>query len=88
MMFFAALIGAPFTLKRKQIRAAFPLVLAIALAGMMSACGAVGNNNNPQPHTQGARTYTVTLTPSATTAAGGAVTVTNPAPVTVTVTVQ
>jgi large repetitive protein len=88
MIFFAALLGAPFTLKRKQIRAAFPLVLAIALAGFMSACGAVGSYNNPQPHTQGARTYIVTLTPTATTTAGGTVTVTNPAPVTVTVTVQ
>lgn len=88
MVFFAALLGAPFTLRRKRFIAALPLVLAISLAGFLSACGAVGSYNNPQPHTQGARTYIVTVTPTATVSAAGAVTVTNPAPVSITVTVQ
>ena len=88
MMLIAAMLGAPFTLRRKRFAGALPLVLTVALAGFLSACGAVGSYNNPQPHTQGARTYVVTLTPTATATGGGSVTVTNPAPVTVTVTVQ
>jgi hypothetical protein len=86
-VFFATLLGAPFLLRRKHLRAALPLVLAISLAGFLSACGAVGSSTS-QPHTQGARTYIVTLTPTGTAAAGGSVTVTNPAPVSITVTVQ
>ena len=87
-MLFAALLGAPFALRRKRLLAALPLVLAVSLAGFLAACGAVGGSMTPQPHTQGARTYIVTLTPAGTAAAGASVTVTNPAPVTITVTVQ
>src|SRR6202035_5186819 len=53
MMFCAALLGAPFTFRRKRLRAALPLVLAVSLAGFMMACGAVGAG----PGTQGAHTY-------------------------------
>src|SRR5665213_127 len=72
-MFFAALLGAPFMLRRKRFIGALHYVLAIALAGFLSACGAVGSSTTPQPqpHTQGARTYIVTLTPMGTASAGG-----------------
>jgi hypothetical protein len=85
VMICAFLLGAPFTFRRKRLLAAFPLVLAISLAGFMMACGAVGSST--QPHTQNARTYVVTVTPTAAASAAGSVTVTNPAPVSITVTV-
>ena len=86
MMLFAALLGAPFTFRRKRLIGAFPLVLAISLAGFMMACGAVGSSTNTQPHNS--RTYIVTMTPTGTVSPAGSVTVTNPAPVSITVTVQ
>jgi hypothetical protein len=86
VMFCAFLLGAPFTFRRKRLLAAFPLVLAISLAGFIMACGAVGSST--QPHTQNARTYVVTVTPSAAASAAGPVTVTNPAAATIMVTVQ
>ena len=86
VMFCAFLLGAPFTFRRKRLLAAFPLALAISLAGFMMACGAVGSST--QPHTQNARTYVVTVTPSAAASAAGSVTVTNPAAATIMVTVQ
>ena len=88
VMFCAFLLGAPFTFRRKRLLAAFPMVLAISLAGFMMACGTVGSSMNNPPHTQGARTYVVTVTPTGATSTGGSVTVTNPAPTTITVTVQ
>ena len=87
-MFCAFLLGAPFTFRRKRLLAAFPLVLAISLAGFMMACGAVGSSTTPPSHSQGARTYIVTVTPTGTASAAGSVTVTNPAAATITVTVQ
>ncbi|MGH9648433.1 MAG: hypothetical protein ACRD4E_16635 [Bryobacteraceae bacterium] len=85
MMFCAALLGAPFTLRRKHLLSALPLVLVICLAGFLMACGGAVSSMDPPAHTQGARTYVVTVTPMGT---AGAVTVTNPAAVTITVTVQ
>jgi hypothetical protein len=87
VMFCAALLGAPFTFRRKRLLAGLPMVLAITLAGFLMACGSVGSSTNSQPHTQqSARTYVVTVTPTATPV--GSVTVTNPAAASITVTVQ
>ncbi len=81
VIFCAALLGAPFTFRRKRLLAAMPLVLAVSLAGFLMACGAVGGSNtSPQPT---AHTYVVTVTPT-----GTAGSVTNPAAVTINVTVQ
>jgi HYDIN/CFA65/VesB family protein/NHL repeat-containing protein len=83
--FCAFLLGAPLTFRRKRLLAAMPLVLAVALAGFMMACGIVGSQPVPQ---KTARTYVVTVTPSGSGGVAGAVTVTNPVPVSITVTVQ
>jgi hypothetical protein len=87
-MFCAALLGAPFTFRRKRLLAGLPMVLAISLAGFLMACGAEGSSTSSQPHTQGARTYVVTVTPTGTATPAGSVTVTNPAAVTIQATVQ
>jgi large repetitive protein len=86
VMLCAALLGAPFTFRRKRLLAGLPIVLAISLAGFLMACGSVGSSTNPQPQMQGARTYVVTVTPTGTPA--GSVTVTNPAAVSINVKVQ
>jgi hypothetical protein len=84
----AALLGAPFTFRRKRLASVFPLVLAISLAGFMMACGAVGSYTSSQQNTQGARTYVVTVTPTGTVTPAGSVTVTNPSAVSITLTIQ
>jgi len=86
MMFCAALLGAPFTFRRKRLLATLPLVLAICLSGFLMACGGAVSSMNSQPHTQTARTYVVTVTPTA--SSTGSATVTNPAAVSIRVTVQ
>lgn len=88
VMFCAALLGTPFTFRRKRLLAGLPMVLAISLAGFLMACGAVGSSTSSQPHTQGARTYIVTVTPTGMATPAGSVTVTNPAAVTIQATVQ
>jgi sugar lactone lactonase YvrE len=88
VLFCAALLGAPFTFRRKRLASVFPLVLAISLAGFMMACGAVGSSTSSQQNTQGARTYVVTVTPTGTVTPAGSVAVTNPSAVSITVTVQ
>jgi len=81
VFFCAALLGVPFALRRKRILLVLPMLLAIATAGLLMACGG-GSMSTPKA----ARMYTVTLTPAGTAAAGA--TVTNPAAVTIQVTVQ
>jgi hypothetical protein len=75
---FAVLLGAPFTLRRKQALAVLLTALAISAAGFLMSCGGGGGSSTQTPS---ARTYSVTLTPT------GSGTVTNPSPMTVTVTV-
>jgi hypothetical protein len=83
VMFCSILLGVPFAFsRRRRFAAAVPMVAAILLAGLLTACGGSGSM-----HTQGARMYTVTLTPSATAPAGSAA-VTNPSAVSIQVTVQ
>jgi large repetitive protein len=83
VVFCAALIGLPFALRRKRLVVGLTVLLAIAAAGVMTACG----GGSSMPHTQAARVYTVTLTPTAATPSGSA-TVTNPSAVSIQVTVQ
>lgn len=88
MMLFAALLGAPFTLRRKRFIGAWVLVMAISAAGFLTACGVTGYSTSSTSPTQRARTYMVTMTPTASSSTAGSVTVTNPAPVNIVVTVQ
>jgi len=83
VFFCAALLGVPFVLRRKRILLVVPMLLAIATAGLLMACG--GGSMSTQ---KAARMYTVTLTPTGTSSAGASATVTNPAAVTIQVTVQ
>lgn len=76
MMVFAVLLGAPFTLRRKQTMAVLLTALTLSTLGFMVACGGGSGSSTKQ-----ARTYTVTVTPT------GAGTVTNASAVTITVTV-
>jgi hypothetical protein len=86
VVFCAALLGLPFTLRRKRALTLLPLLLAaISLAGMLVGCGGSAYST---PHTQAARSYIVTATPTGTVTPAGSATVTNPSPVTITVTVQ
>ena len=83
VMFCSALLGVPLVFSRKRrLSAGVPMVVAICLAGFLTAC-----SGSSSTHTQGARTYMVTLTPSGT-ASANSVTVTNPSPVSIRVTVQ
>jgi hypothetical protein len=77
MVVFAALLSAPFTLRRKRAMAILLTALALSTLGFMVACGGGGGGTS----TPKARTYTVTVTPT------GSGTVTNAAAVTITVTV-
>ena len=82
---FVVLLGAPFTLRRKQALAVLLIALTIAAAGFLMSCGGGGSssstpNPNPTPPPS-ARTYYVTVTPT------GSGAVTNPSPVIITVTV-
>ena len=81
MLLCAALLGMPFTFRRKRFAAAFPVLLAVAFAGMLMGCGAVGNSSYSQQ--KSARTYVVTVTPTGTVTPAGATTVTNPTPVSI-----
>ena len=85
LMLFAALLGLPFTFRRKRLIAAFPVLLTVALAGMLMGCGAVGSSTYSQSKT--ARSYVVTITPTATVTPAGSATVTNPSAVSIQVTV-
>ncbi len=87
VLFCAALLGLPFTLRRKRTLSLLPLLLAtLSIGGLLVGCGG-GSMSNPTPPQSTARTYTLTATPTAT-VPGGSATVTNPAPVTITLTVQ
>jgi ASPM-SPD-2-Hydin domain-containing protein len=88
LIFCAALLGAPFTFRRKRLIAVLPVVFAITLSGLLMGCGVMGSSTTPQPQAQAARTYIVTVTPTGTASPAGSVTVTNPAPVSITVTVR
>jgi large repetitive protein len=83
VMFCSALLGVPFAFRRKRLLAGLPMVLAISLAGFLTACGGSGNST----HMQGPRTYIVTVTPTGSKPASS-VTVTNPSAVSIQVTVQ
>jgi hypothetical protein len=85
MMLCAALLGVPLTFRRKRLIAAFPMLLAVVLAGMLVACGAVGSSMDPQ--SKNARSYVVTVTPTGTVTPAGSATVTNPSAVSIQVTV-
>jgi subtilase family serine protease len=74
----AALLGVPFTLRRKRAMAVLLTALVISSLGFMAACGGGGSSSTVK---QG-RTYTVTVTGTATGTG-----VTNPAAVVITVTV-
>ena len=87
VMLCAALLGMPFTLRRKRLTALLPLLLVVCLAGFLTACGAVGSSTTAPKPMQNARTYVVTVTPTAE-GASGSVVVTNPAAVTINITVQ
>jgi hypothetical protein len=81
MLLCAALLGMPFTFRRKRFAAAFPALVAVAFAGMLMGCGAVGSSSYSQ--TKSARTYVVTVTPTGTVTPAGSATVTNPNAVTI-----
>jgi len=85
MLLYAALIGMPLTFRRKRLVAAFPILLTVALGGMLMGCGAVGSSSYSQP--KSARTYVVTVTPTSTVTPAGSATVTNPTPVSIQVSV-
>ncbi len=79
ILFCAVLLGAPFTVRRKQSVAVLLTALAIGLAGFALACGGGGGSSATPVKT--ARTYAVTVTPT------GSGTVTNPTALVFTVTV-
>jgi large repetitive protein len=83
VMFCSALLGVPFAFRRKRLLTGLPMLLAISLAGFLTACGGTGSST----HTQSARTYMVTVTPTGS-ALAASVTVTNPSAVSIQVTVQ
>jgi hypothetical protein len=83
LMFCSALLGVPFAFRRKRLLAGLPMLLAISLAGFLTACGEAGSSN----HAQSARTYMVTVTPTGSVPAPS-ITVTNPSAVSIQVTVQ
>jgi hypothetical protein len=83
-----AFIVAPFAFRRKRLHAAFPLLLAVFVASMLMACGAVGSSTDPPVQTKNARTFIVTVTPTGAVTPAGSATVTNPSAVTIQVTVQ
>ncbi len=75
----AALLGVPFTLRRKQALAMLLTALTISMAVYLTACGGGSASKSTPPPS---RSYTVTVTPT------GTSTVTNPAALNITVTVQ
>jgi large repetitive protein len=83
-LFCAALLGVPFAFRKKRFLAAMPMLLAIATASILMACG----GGSSTPPAKAARMYTVMLTPTGAATAGASVTVTNPSAVTIQVTVQ
>lgn len=85
MLLCAALLGVPFTFRRKRLIAAFPMLLTVVLAGMLVACGAVGSSTDPQ--SKNMRSYVVTVTPTGTVTPAGSATVTNPSAVSIQVTI-
>jgi hypothetical protein len=74
----AALLGAPFTLRRRRALGVLLTLLAISGAGFMMACGG-GSSSSTTPT---AKTYYVTVTPT------GTGTVVNATALTITVTIQ
>jgi len=81
ILFCAVLLGAPFTVRRKQALAVLLTASAICVAGFSLACGGGGGSSSTQAVVKTARTYTVTVTPT------GSGTVSNPTPMVFTVTV-
>ncbi len=81
VLFCAVLLGAPFTVRRKQALAVLLTASAICLAGFSLACGGGGGSSSSQAAVKTARTYTVTVTPT------GSGTVSNPTAMVFTVTV-
>jgi hypothetical protein len=87
VMFCAVLLGVPLIFRRKHMIAVLLCVMAISLAGLLTACSGGSNSMKVSAPTT-ARTYVVTVTPTGTASPAGSVAVTNPSPVTVTVTIQ